>query len=73
NDLPLSLVISWFEQKAVAVLLTLLYLGVQNITLGPALPAFISPNVMNILVEKYGLKGIGSDAEADANAAMALS
>ena len=71
NDLPLTLVISWFEQKAVAVLLTLLYLGVKNIALGPALPAFVTPNVLNVLVEKYGLKGIGEDAEADAHAAMA--
>lgn len=73
NDLPLTLVISWFEQKAVAVLLTLLYLGVQNITLGPALPAFVSPNVLNMLAEKFGLKGIGENAEMDAQAAMALS
>ena len=72
NDLPLTLVISWFEQKAVAVLLTLLYLGVQNIALGPALPAFITPNVLNVLVEKFGLKGIGTDGVADAQAAMAI-
>jgi hydroxylamine reductase len=56
NELPLSLVISWFEQKAVAVLLTLLHLGVKNIRLGPNLPAFVTPTVLNVLVETYGLK-----------------
>lgn len=71
NDLPLTLCISWFEQKAVAVLLTLLHLGIQNISLGPALPAFITPNVLNILVEKYGLKPIGHDAKADMEAVLA--
>ena len=56
NDLPLSLVISWFEQKAVAVLLTLLHLGVKGIRLGPAPPAFVSPNVFRILQDKFDLK-----------------
>ncbi len=56
NDLPLSLVISWFEQKAVAVLLTLLYLGVKGIRLGPNPPAFLTPNIFKILQEKYDLK-----------------
>lgn len=56
NDLPLTLLISWFEQKAVAVLLTLLHLGVKGIRLGPAPPAFISPNVFKILQEKFDLK-----------------
>jgi hydroxylamine reductase len=65
NDLPLNLVISWFEQKAVAVLLTLLHLGVKGIRLGPALPAFITPNVLNFLVENYDLKPIGASAEED--------
>jgi hydroxylamine reductase len=65
NDLPLTLVISWFEQKAVAVLLTLLHLGVQGIRLGPNLPAFVSPNVLAVLVEKFGLQPIGSDGKAD--------
>lgn len=60
NDLPLSLIISWFEQKAVAVLLTLLYLGVKNIHLGPNLPAFITPAILNQLVEAYGLKPVTS-------------
>jgi len=71
NDLPLTLVISWFEQKAVAVLLTLLHLNVKGIRLGPALPAFVSPNVLAILQEKFDLQPIGSDAVADLNAAMA--
>jgi len=58
NDLPLSMIISWYEQKAVAVLLTLLYLGVKNIRLGPSLPAFISPNVLDVLVKNYDIKPI---------------
>ena len=58
NDLPLSFVLSWYEQKAVSILLTLLYLGVKNIKLGPTLPAFISPNVLNYLVENYGIAPI---------------
>lgn len=55
NDLPLSLVLSWYEQKAVAILLTLLHLGVTNIKLGPSLPAFVTPPVLEVLVEKFGL------------------
>jgi hydroxylamine reductase len=55
NDLPLSLVLSWYEQKAVSILLTLLYLGVKNIRLGPTLPAFVSPNVLNYLAENFGI------------------
>ncbi|MDD4955193.1 MAG: hydroxylamine reductase [Candidatus Omnitrophica bacterium] len=58
NDLPLSLVLSWYEQKAVCILLTLLSLGIKNIRLGPSLPAFVSPNVLNILVEKFNIKPI---------------
>lgn len=58
NDLPLSLIISWYEQKAVAVLLTLLYLGVKNIRLGPTLPAFVSPNVLQVLVDKFNIQPI---------------
>jgi len=58
NELPLSLILSWFEQKAVAILLTLLYLGVKNIRLGPTLPAFISPSVLKVLVEKFGIKPV---------------
>lgn len=64
NDLPLSLVLSWYEQKAVCILLTLLYLGIENIRLGPTLPAFISPNILNILVEKFKIKSI-TTAEND--------
>jgi hydroxylamine reductase len=71
NDLPLTLVISWFEQKAVAVLLTLLHLGVKGISLGPALPAFVTPNVLQILQENFDLKPIGNDAKTDLEAALA--
>ena len=72
NDLPLTLVISWFEQKAVAVLLTLLYLGVTNIRLGPQLPAFVTPNVLALLQDKFKLQPIGKDGAADVGAVMAL-
>lgn len=58
NELPLSIVLSWYEQKAVCVLLTLLYLGVENIKLGPSLPAFVSPDVLNVLVEKFKIAPI---------------
>ncbi|MEJ2492017.1 MAG: hydroxylamine reductase, partial [Desulfuromonadales bacterium] len=58
NDLPLSLVLSWYEQKAVAILLTLLHLGIKNIKLGPSLPAFLTPNVLNFLVENYNIAPI---------------
>lgn len=58
NDLPLSMVLSWYEQKAVCILLTLLHLGIKNIRLGPSLPAFISPNVLNYLVEHYNIAPI---------------
>jgi hydroxylamine reductase len=71
NDLPLTLVISWFEQKAVAVLLTLLALGVKGITVGPNPPAFFTPNVVALLQEKYDLKLPGESAQADLAAAMA--
>ena len=63
NELPLSMVLSWYEQKAVCILLTLLYLGIKNIHIGPTLPAFISPNVLNFLVENYGLSPIGTPDE----------
>ncbi|MEZ4573904.1 MAG: hypothetical protein R2857_03080 [Vampirovibrionales bacterium] len=63
NDPPLSLIISWFEQKAVAVLLTLLHLGIKDIRLGPNLPGFVSPNVLSLLVEKYDLKPTGTVEE----------
>ena len=58
NDLPLSLVLSWYEQKAVCILLTLLHLGIKNIRLGPTLPAFLSPNVLSYLVENFGIAPI---------------
>jgi len=64
NDLPLTLVLSWYEQKAVCVLLSLLYLGIKNIYIGPSLPAFLSPNVLNILVDKFALHPI-TTAEED--------
>ena len=55
NELPLSFILSWYEQKAVCILLTLLQLGSKNIRLGPSLPAFLSPNILNVLVENYGI------------------
>ena len=55
NDLPLSMILSWYEQKAVSILLTLLHLGIKNIKLGPTLPAFVSPNVLNYLVENFNI------------------
>ena len=60
NDLPLTLVLSWYEQKAVCILLTLLALGIKNIYLGPSLPAFVSPNILNVLVEKFNLTPIST-------------
>ncbi len=69
NDLPISFDIGWYEQKAVAVLLALLYLGVKGIRLGPTLPAFLSPNVAKVLVEKFDIKPIG-EVEADIEAMM---
>jgi hydroxylamine reductase len=69
NDLPLSMVLSWYEQKAVAILLTLLHLGIKNIRLGPSLPAFITPPVLNVLVEKFNIAPI-TTAEADLKAIL---
>ena len=63
NELPLSMVLSWYEQKAVCILLTLLHLGIQNIKLGPTLPAFISPNVLAYLVEHYHIAPITTPEE----------
>ena len=60
NDLPLSMILSWYEQKAVCILLTLLHLGIKNIYLGPTLPAFISPNILNYLVENYNISPIST-------------
>lgn len=69
NDLPISFDIAWYEQKAVAVLLALLFLGVKGIRLGPTLPAFISPNIAKVLVENFGIKLVG-DVAADIEAMM---
>ncbi len=69
NDLPLSLVLSWYEQKAVAILLTLLSLGIKDIRVGPSLPAFIPASVLNVLVEQFGLKPI-TTPEADLQAIL---
>ena len=69
NDLPLSMVLSWYEQKAVVILLTLLHLGIKNIKLGPTLPAFITPNVLNFLVENFNIGPI-TTAEADLKAIL---
>ena len=69
NELPLSYVLSWYEQKAVCILLTLLHLGIQNIRLGPSLPAFLSPNVLQYLVEHYGIAPI-TTPEADLKALL---
>ncbi|MCG8511116.1 MAG: hydroxylamine reductase, partial [Rhodospirillales bacterium] len=63
NGLPLNLVLSWYEQKAVCVLLALLHLGVKNIRIGPKLPAFVSENVLSVLVDKFNVMPIGSVAE----------
>lgn len=70
NSLPLSFVLSWYEQKAVAILLSLLHLGIKGIRLGPTLPAFISPNILNFLVEKFDIKPIGT-AEDDLRSILA--
>lgn len=63
NELPLSLILSWYEQKAVAILLTLLYLGIKNIYLGPTIPAFVSPNILNFLIENYNITPISTPKE----------
>ncbi len=63
NDLPLSMIISWYEQKACAILLTLLYLGIKDIRLGPSLPAFVSPNVLDVLVDKFNIMPIKTPEE----------
>jgi len=71
NDLPLSLVLSWYEQKAVVILLTLFSLGIKEIRLGPSLPAFISPNVLNVLVENFACKPVAATPEEDLQAILA--
>ncbi|MEI6126488.1 MAG: hydroxylamine reductase [Pseudomonadota bacterium] len=69
NDLPLSMILSWYEQKAVAILLTLLHLGIKDIRLGPSLPAFITPNILDVLVKTFGIKPITTPDE-DLNAIL---
>jgi 6Fe-6S prismane cluster-containing protein len=71
NDLPLSLVLSWYEQKAVCILLTLLHLGIKNIRLGPTLPAFVTPNVLKVLSEKFNLMPI-TTVDKDLKAIMTV-
>ena len=71
NDLPLTIVLSWFEQKAVAVLLTLLHLDIKGIRIGPAPPAFLTPNVVKILQEKFDLKLTGDRPLVDLQLALA--
>lgn len=63
NELPLSIILSWYEQKAVCILLTLLYLGIKNVKIGPSLPAFVSPNVLKFLVENYNIAPISGVEE----------
>ena len=63
NDLPLTLVLSWYEQKAVSILLTLLHLGIKNIYLGPTLPAFVSENVLNYLVDNFQISPVSTPEE----------
>ena len=71
NDLPLSMILSWYEQKAVVILLTLLSLGIKDIRLGPSLPAFITPNVLNVLVENFAIKPISETAQEDIETILA--
>ena len=63
NELPLSFIISWYEQKAVAILLTLFHLGIKNIRLGPSLPAFVTPNVLDVLVKNFNIMPISTPEE----------
>jgi hydroxylamine reductase len=63
NDLPLSMILSWYEQKAVAILLTLVALGIKDIRLGPSLPAFVTPNVLKVLVDKLNIMPITTPDE----------
>ncbi len=71
NDLPLSLILSWYEQKAVVILLSLFSLGIKDIRLGPSLPAFVTPNVLNVLVENFAIKPIAETAQEDLQAILA--
>jgi hydroxylamine reductase len=69
NELPLSMILSWYEQKAVVILLTLLSLGIKNIRLGPTLPAFVTPNVLKVLVDNFNIMPV-TTAEADLKAIL---
>jgi hydroxylamine reductase len=69
NDLPLSMVLSWYEQKAVVILLSLLYLGIRNIRLGPSLPAFVTPAMLDILVKNFNIMPI-TTPQADLKAIL---
>ena len=69
NDLPLSMILSWYEQKAGCILLALLHLGIKGIRLGPSLPAFITPNVLDVLVKNFDIKPIGT-ADGDLKAIL---
>jgi len=71
NDLPLSMILSWYEQKACVILLSLLHLGIKDIRLGPSLPAFITPNVLNVLVENFAIKPIAETAQEDIETILA--
>lgn len=71
NDLPLSMILSWYEQKACVILLSLFSLGIKDIRLGPSLPAFITPNVLNVLVENFAIKPIAETAQEDLQAILA--
>jgi hydroxylamine reductase len=71
NELPLSMILSWYEQKAVGILLTLLSLGIKNIRLGPTLPAFVTPNVLQVLVDKFNISPI-STPEEDLNTILGM-
>ncbi len=71
NELPLSMILSWYEQKAVIILLTLLHLGIKDIRLGPTLPAFITPNVLNVLVENFAIKPISATPQEDLQVILA--
>jgi hydroxylamine reductase len=71
NDLPLSIILSWYEQKAVVILLTLLSLGIKDIRIGPTMPAFVTPNVLNVLVENFAIKPIAESAQEDLKTILA--
>jgi hydroxylamine reductase len=71
NDLPLSIILSWYEQKAIVILLTLLSLGIKDIRIGPTMPAFVTPNVLNVLVENFAIKPIAENAQEDLKTILA--